>query len=334
MLSVSCDKTIKIWDTNTGNIIRSLDSPSITQKSSKTSNPSSGSTASHSNPPASSTTTPNQPHPTATEQMIPTCCAFHPENNNIFFVGFSQGMVQIYNLSTGKPFPKPLILSGAALCISFTHNGNYFFIGDKLGFLYIYSCEFGSSGSSSSALKSLGMIPGMMMSNKSSKNTTKTEIKLLKKTPICKNAPITSISFSMCWNIESKKASPSLLMNSCDNRIRLLSFDSKNLQKPVLELASYPISQTRKHVRSQFCPLISSQKGAFFVSGSEAGHVFIFDLTKKENNPTKKSFVNQLMAHSLTALDVSWNFDETLLCSCSEDGTVVVWKNFDSKKEQ
>ena len=199
------------------------------------------------------------------------------------------------------------------MCVCFTHMGDYFFIGDKSGFIYIYSLEFGvGKGTTKSA-------------------NSKTKISLLKKTIISKNCPITSITFSMCWNVELKKSNPSLLLNTCDNRIRLLSFEPNNSLHPVIEIANYPITQQKKMIRSIFCPLISSQKGAFFVSGSEAGHVFIFDLTKKEN--TKKSTVNQLMAHSMAVLDVSWNFDETVLASCSEDGTVVIWKNFDSKKE-
>lgn len=31
------------------------------------------------------------------------CCCFHPSNNNFIAVGNNRGILQIYNVSTGKP---------------------------------------------------------------------------------------------------------------------------------------------------------------------------------------------------------------------------------------
>lgn len=274
ILSVSFDKTICVWNTSDGECVRKIQSPIVMKQQMEKIKKIKKKNINFSN-------------------IIPTCCSFHPLNNNIFLIGFSNQIVQFFNLSTGKPFAKPIEISDFTTTLTFSHSGDLFFISDKNGFIYMYSCDFSVAN--------------------------KTNIKLLKKTRIS-NSPITSISFSLCWNVDSKKGNPSLLINTCDNCIRLCSIDS--IKKTITETGVYPIYQKKKCVRSQFCPLVSQTKGAYFVSGSEIGHVFVFDLTQKD----KKSFVNKLMAHNEACLDVSWNYEETLLASCSEDGLVVIWK--------
>ena len=92
ILSVGCDKTIRIWDTNAGNCIRTIESPEFIPNNKITTQ------IKIKNKQQTTPTTP------ITVSNIPTCCLFHPLNNNIFLIGFSTGFVQFFNLSTGKTF--------------------------------------------------------------------------------------------------------------------------------------------------------------------------------------------------------------------------------------
>ena len=59
----------------------------------------------------------------------------------------------------------------------------------------------------------------------------------------------------------------------------------------------------------------------FTVSGSEDMSVYFFDV-ERETKPC----VNKLQGHSAPVLDVSFNYDESLLASCDALGMVIVWK--------
>lgn len=82
-------------------------------------------------------------------------------------------------------------------------------------------------------------------------------------------------------------------------------------------------------------------QGACIISGSEDGRVYLFDVETGAE-------VNTLSGHSCPVLDVSWNYDESLLASCDAEvrathpaphptqfdpfslrffqGTIIVWK--------
>jgi WD40 repeat protein len=64
-------------------------------------------------------------------------------------------------------------------------------------------------------------------------------------------------------------------------------------------------------VRSSFCPMVPAQENVCVVcSGCDEGWVGIFDM---ENDD--KPLVNRLQGHSTVVLDVSFNYDESLLAS-------------------
>lgn len=59
-----------------------------------------------------------------------TCCAFHPLNNNIFFVGNKKGKLKTYNLSTGQ-VSQLLNTSGAVTSMTFDPTGDRLFLSDS-----------------------------------------------------------------------------------------------------------------------------------------------------------------------------------------------------------
>lgn len=81
------------------------------------------------------------------------------------------------------------------------------------------------------------------------------------------------------------------------------------------------VSCDKNTVRSSFCPLISLRDGACVVTGGEDSKIRIFDVMRID-----KPCINELQGHSAPVLDVSWNYEESLLASCDTSGTVIVWK--------
>ena len=57
------------------------------------------------------------------------------------------------------------------------------------------------------------------------------------------------------------------------------------------------------------------------VTGNENMNVTFFDIQRNE-----RPCVNSLQGHSSVVLDISFNYNESLLCSCDVDGVVIVWK--------
>lgn len=73
-------------------------------------------------------------------------------------------------------------------------------------------------------------------------------------------------------------------------------------------------------IRSSFCPIIPAQEDVCVVcSGSDEGWVAIFDM---ENDD--KPLVNRLQGHSTIVLDVSFNYDESLLASGDKQVTFLM----------
>eukprot|EP01121_Diplochlamys_sp_Union-15-3_P014685 TRINITY_DN4718_c0_g1_i3.p2 TRINITY_DN4718_c0_g1~~TRINITY_DN4718_c0_g1_i3.p2 ORF type:complete len:116 (-),score=15.64 TRINITY_DN4718_c0_g1_i3:60-407(-) len=84
----------------------------------------------------------------------------------------------------------------------------------------------------------------------------------------------------------------------------------------------FPIKNSKHHLRSCFCPLISIRNAACFACGSEDGSIHIF----RYGPSVIKEKVNQLQGHTSVVTDVSWNYDESLLASSDTTGTVILWK--------
>jgi WD40 repeat protein len=62
-------------------------------------------------------------------------------------------------------------------------------------------------------------------------------------------------------------------------------------------------------------------------TGSEDACVYLYDMERDD-----KPLVNRLQGHSSTVLDVSFNYDESLLASGDSGGTVIVWRRENNVK--
>eukprot|EP01027_Heterolobosea_sp_BB2_P019216 GEZU01026997.1.p1 GENE.GEZU01026997.1~~GEZU01026997.1.p1 ORF type:complete len:520 (+),score=79.12 GEZU01026997.1:508-2067(+) len=298
ILSVSLDRTIRVWDTSNAKCLRIIyqDEPG-------------------------------------------TCVRFLPRtNNNIFIVGSAtdssvdasatitscltanSGHLKVFNLSTGKEC-QTIKFKEAITCLTFTETGDILFAGTSKGDIYVY----------------------FYVEND--------EFKPVVKTTVAKKIPLTSISYSSWYSSGKEYGSnpPSLIVNSMQDGVTHLKVDNFDYSKFATLMASsnarhgyyssalksllskirltpvttFPIVQRTEPLRSIFCPLISFRSGACFVSGSEDGTVYIYDILKKQK---QKQVVNKLMGHAAPVISVSFNYDESLLASGDKEGIVILWK--------
>ncbi|XP_066933799.1 WD repeat-containing protein 13-like [Clytia hemisphaerica] len=215
-------------------------------------------------------------------------CRFMPLNNNLIVTGNQKGHVQVFNVSTGK-CTKDGVAKGTnpIRCLEFDPSGTFLWAGDDKGVLMSFAFN--------------------VMSGKLTKS---------RKIAIGDNCSITSLS-ARTW-VSREARDPSLLVNLASNSLRLYGISPINDD---LQLkTTFPIQQAKSRIRSSFCPLMSFRQGACIVTGSEDMSVYFFNI----DEPMKP--LNTLLGHSSPVLDVCWNYDESLLCSCDQEGTVIVWK--------
>lgn len=215
-------------------------------------------------------------------------CRFMPLNNNLIITGNQKGIIQVFNVSTGKCTKDGVSKGFAAIrCLEFDPSGTLLWAGDDKGVLASFA---------------FNIMNGKLIKNR--------------KISIGENCMITSLS-ARTW-VSREARDPSLLINLASNSSRLYGISPINDD---LQLkAVFPIKQEKCHIRSSFCPLMSFRQGACIVTGSEDMSVYFFNI----DEPQKP--LNTLLGHSSPVLDVCWNYDESLLCSCDQEGTVIVWK--------
>ncbi|CAH1274180.1 WDR5 [Branchiostoma lanceolatum] len=134
---------------------------------------------------------------------------------------------------------------------------------------------------------------------------------------VCEGHPITCISARSWMSREARD--PSLLINCGANALCL--YRVSGVEGSLQLKRKFPIKQRNLRIRSGFCPLMSFRQGACVVSGSEDMSVYFFDVER-----TNKPVVNKLQGHSAPVIDVSFNYDESLLASADSEGMVIVWK--------
>lgn len=226
------------------------------------------------------------PNPNESEVLA---CLFQPINNNLFAIGDSKQMLQVFNLSTGKVVKGGTSnLPGQVLSLCFDSSGKILWAGDSKGNVNSFLFD---------------LITGRLIR--------------AKRTSICEGHPVTSIS-SRSW-VNREARDPLLLVNCAANALFL--FRVTGSEGGLQLRRRFPTKHKDKQVRSTFCPLMSFRPGACVVSGSEDSSVYFFDVAKDD-----KPCINTLQGHSGPVLDVSFAPDESMLASCDSTGIVIVWK--------
>ena len=111
-------------------------------------------------------------------------------------------------------------------------------------------------------------------------------------------------------------ANPVLLLVSAGADCLQLYRVSDNLGSLQI-VAKFPLKHSDLGLRSSFAPLMTARSGACLVSASEDGAVYFFQ---------GKACINKLEAHSVPALAVAFNHDESFLATSDTSGLVIVWK--------
>ncbi|XP_077973042.1 WD repeat-containing protein 13-like [Styela clava] len=217
------------------------------------------------------------------------CCAFQPMNNNLVVAGDGTCLVNVYNISTGKVTKGGTGKLGApVISIAFDSTGNILWAGDSRGTLHSFTFDLATS-----------------------------RLRKGHKVSLRAETPITSIQ-ARSW-ISREARDPSVLVNIAVNTLCLFRVtDNKGL---VQLRKTFTIRHRNHRIRSVFCPLMSFRQGACVITGNEDMTVCFFDVEK-----STKSCVNRLQGHSAPVLDVSFNYDESLLASCDAEGLVIIWR--------
>ncbi|CAF0943058.1 unnamed protein product [Brachionus calyciflorus] len=218
------------------------------------------------------------------------CCCFLPLNENMIFTGNSKGLIQVYNLSTGLIVNKNCLqkVIGKVQAMCFDSTGSNLWVGDDTG--SITSFQFNAY-----------------------------TLKLNKTKKIISNNgySITSLSYK---NLNSKESA--LLVNAMPNFLLLYKLINSDIQSIRLR-KRIPIKQNENLLKSTFCPVINKrqQNGSLVCTGSEDNNVYIYDMDYDES-----PLITKLQQHTHPVMDVTLNYDQSLLASGDKSGIVIVWK--------
>ena len=216
-----------------------------------------------------------------------TSCRFVPGNNTLVVVGSGAGLVQTVNTSTGIfPMSGTSRVPGSVLSIAMAGQDNLLWSGTDRGTIISFRVETGG-------------------------RLTKGHRTLVSDS----GAAVTSVT---------SRPSPSLghnmvLVNAVDNCLFLYKVTDAlgclSLYK------KFSVVHSKLNIRSTFAPLMSYRSGDCVVSASEDGAVYFFDVSR-----ASKSCINKLEAHSVPALAVAFNYNESYLATSDQSGLVIVWK--------
>jgi WD40 repeat protein len=141
----------------------------------------------------------------------------------------------------------------------------------------------------------------------------------LSKTRKVANNPGYSVTSVAYKNLNMKESY--LLVNAMPNY--LLLYKISNEDNTVTLSKRVAIKQANNQIRSVFCPKMGNtkqQSKCFVCTGSEDTGLYIYDMNNQES-----PIVNKLQRHTSPVLDVSFNYDQSLLASADQAGCVVVW---------
>ncbi|CAF3536210.1 unnamed protein product [Rotaria socialis] len=217
------------------------------------------------------------------------CCCFHPSNNNFIAVGNNQGILQIFNVSTGKALKNCVIKCyGRSMCVAFDETGSILWTGDSRGNILAATFD---------------MTTGKLHSCKRVFSNS--------------NGSVTSLSFRYRSTRDGREGY--VLANVIPNLLFL--FKVVGASGKLIVRKRFPIRQKSLSLHSSFCPIVSQRQGFCVVSGSEDMCVYLYDVDREV-----RTLINKLQGHCSVVFDASFNTDESLLASCDQQGLVIVWQ--------
>ncbi|CAF4261065.1 unnamed protein product [Rotaria sp. Silwood2] len=217
------------------------------------------------------------------------CCCFHPSNNNFIAVGNNRGILQIFNVSTGKALKNCVIKCyGRSMCVVFDETGSILWTGDDRG--NIFAALF-------------DMTTGKLHSCKRVFSNS--------------NGSVTSLSFRYRSSRDGREGF--VLANVIPNLLFVFKVVSANGKLVVRK--RFSIRQKSLTIHSSFCPIVSQRQGFCVVSASEDMCVYLYDVDREV-----RTLINKLQGHCSAVFDVSFNADESLLASCDQQGLVIIWQ--------
>ncbi|CAH8617182.1 unnamed protein product [Schistosoma mattheei] len=153
---------------------------------------------------------------------------------------------------------------------------------------------------------------------------------------------ITSLSI-YSW-LSKEKSETYLLINAAGIGLLLLrlTLDNRNVileqRFPVHHRSFNSVPKTLRLIHSCFAPLISFRSGACAASGSEDCNVYLYNVLRSRNadpatgnssshnKQTSTGVVTILQGHTAPVLDVAISWDENMLASADEKGSVIIWR--------
>ncbi|CAM1291502.1 WDR13 (predicted) [Pycnogonum litorale] len=218
-------------------------------------------------------------------------CVFQPVNNNMIVTGNGKCFVQVLNISTGI-YPKggSSKTTGQVLSLAFDSVGGLLWAGDNRGSITSYLFELPTG-----------------------------RLTKCRRMVVNEGSSITCLS-SRNWASREAR-NPSLLVSCSNDSLFLYAVTGQDGNLRMKRSFSVVHSKRNSMMRSSFCPIMSFRQGACVVSGSEDMTVYIFDVERE-----LKPCVNKLQGHSGAVLDVCFNYDESLLASSDDCGSVILWK--------
>ncbi|CAH8660270.1 WD repeat-containing protein 13 [Schistosoma haematobium] len=153
---------------------------------------------------------------------------------------------------------------------------------------------------------------------------------------------ITSLSI-YSW-LSKEKSETYLLINAAGIGLLLLrlTLDNRNVileqRFPVHHRSFNSVPKALRLIHSCFAPLISFRSGACAASGSEDCNVYLYNVLRSRNadpatgnssshnKQTSTGVVTILQGHTAPVLDVAISWDENMLASADEKGSVIIWR--------
>ena len=257
---------------------------------------------------------------TLSSPHMPNITRFLPLNNNFIMVGTSKQTVQLINISTGRMVKRGTCrIDGQALssCFHPSVTSRAFWIGDETGCLYSFSYD-------------------MAVSNLT--RTSKLNVGQPVRTLACRPVPSFKRSSRKASNYDLLLllgTSTNLWIFCVNSQLVIssgLSSTSANLQAIYKPLCQIPITLSGS---AGFAPLQTSSRWVVLAAGSTNNGDNLVSLVAIDSASVNQdstvvtgspTVLTALPGHSAPITSLHFSYDESLLASSDDTGTVIVWR--------